>query len=355
MTKAENSIPGRGDFFAVDRRAWASAYNKTGLHGALAYLILARGSLADMRTTSWSAESINQRTRLNWRQAKEAIKCLTTAELIRQDKGGSQPRYFILPVQSETNTEWIWLPNTLADGVDGNPAPIEQVRQSGRPATLRLLVDLYGEQELAGVGGVHWRKLRMLYSRERLGEQGQYVVWGFKRCGYQTWTTTPLVKPYLTGTMVAGEDGQKRDSGLADFWDELKILERISLISFVPHVIEHDHAVGENAAIVHPYGWPVGEQIERDLAIAAHRAGCAMLPEWKRAEIQRTGQVDDLLLVPVPAHILDVQMVGLARLKFRTKSSATAIWASRAAEWEKLVVDFRGMSGEETSVNAEAC
>jgi hypothetical protein len=63
---------GRGDFFAVDRRTWAMAFDTAGLHAALAYLVLARGSLADMRTTSWSAEAINHRTRLNWRQAKES-------------------------------------------------------------------------------------------------------------------------------------------------------------------------------------------------------------------------------------------------------------------------------------------
>ena len=63
---------GRGDFFAVDRRTWAMAFDTAGLHAALADLVLARGSLADMRTTLWSAEAINDRSRLNWRQAKEA-------------------------------------------------------------------------------------------------------------------------------------------------------------------------------------------------------------------------------------------------------------------------------------------
>jgi hypothetical protein len=88
---------GRGDFFAVDRRTWAMAFDTAGLHAALAYLVLARGSLADMRTTSWSAEAINHRTRLNWRQAKEAIGKLIAAGLIRQDKGGSKPRCYIMP------------------------------------------------------------------------------------------------------------------------------------------------------------------------------------------------------------------------------------------------------------------
>ena len=93
----DNAALGRGDFFAVDRRTWAMAFDTAGLHAALAYLVMARGSLADMRTTSWSAESVNHRTRLNWRQAKEAISKLIAAGLIRQDKGGSKPRYYIMP------------------------------------------------------------------------------------------------------------------------------------------------------------------------------------------------------------------------------------------------------------------
>lgn len=350
-------IEDQGDFFAVDRRTWATVFDKTGLHGAIAFLVLARGTLADMRTTSWSAEAIHQRTKLNWRQAKEAIDRLINNALIRQDKGGSKPRYFILPSELEAKPEFIWLPNTLVDGVDGNPAPIEQVRQSGKSAALRLFVDLYGEQELADVGGVHWRKLRQPYSRERLGQQGTYIVWGFKRGSndHETWVTTPLVQPHLTGTIVTGQDGKKRDPGMANFWDALKTLEQIGLVCFVPHVIEHDHDQGEPAAVVQPFGRPIGEAFERELAEASHLAAQAMLPEWKLAEIQRTGQSDGMLFVPVPAHIADVQMVGLARLKFRTKSAATAVWLTRAGEWEQLAADFRGMVRPPIMAKAEAC
>jgi hypothetical protein len=93
----DNAALGRGDFFAVDRRTRSMAFDTASLHAALAYLVMARGSLADMRTTSWSAESVNHRARLNWRQAKEAISKLIAAGLIRQDKGGSKPRYYIMP------------------------------------------------------------------------------------------------------------------------------------------------------------------------------------------------------------------------------------------------------------------
>ena len=348
-------IPGRGDFFAVDRRAWSAVFEQTGFNGAIAYLILARGSLADMRTTSWSAEAINQRTKLNWRQAKEAIERLVNAALIRQDKGGSKPRYFILPLQSEAEPEWIWLPNTLVDGIDGEPAPIEMVRQSGRPAALRLLIDLYGAQELADIGGVHWRQLRKEYSREKLGQQGLHAIWGFRLSTLKAWDSAPFVKPHLTGKMVADGQGGKRDAGWQNFWDALAISEHIGLVYFVPHIVEHDHEEGERAAVVHPYGWPVGEPIEQQLAVAAHNAGGRMLAEWKRAEMQRTGQGEGMLLLPVKSHIVDVQMVGLARLRFRTRSSATAIWVARMAEWEGLAAEFEEMGRTQSAVKDVAC
>jgi hypothetical protein len=355
-----NAPDGRGDFFAVDRRTWAMAFDKTGLHGALAYLILARGSLGDMRTTSWSAEAINFRTRLNWRQAKEAIKRLIDAGLVRRDKDGSKPRYYIMPVpeqaQAETPPEWIWLPNTLIDGVDGETSPIELVRQSGRPAALRLLIDLYGAQELAEVGGVHWRQLRRKYSREKLGQQGLHVVWGFRSSGLETWANVPFVKSHLTGKMVKDGSGNKRDEGLTIFWEALSILELTGLVYFVPHVIEHDQDKGERGALVHPFGWPNGEQAEKELAVAAHNAGSVMLADWKRAELERKGEIDGMLLLPARQHLVNVQMVGLARLKYRTRSSATAVWVARMAEWEQLAIEFRGLAeGANSGSKVAAC
>lgn len=73
MTKSDDAggnvvALGRGDFFAVDRRAWAMAFDKGGVNAALAYLVMARGAGGDNRTTSWSAEAVNQRTHLSARQ-----------------------------------------------------------------------------------------------------------------------------------------------------------------------------------------------------------------------------------------------------------------------------------------------
>src|SRR2546430_17053420 len=75
---------------------WAKACD-IGMHAAITYLILARGSGKDNRTASWSAEAVNDRTSITWRAAKKAIGQLVDAKLIRRDKAGSHPRYYIMP------------------------------------------------------------------------------------------------------------------------------------------------------------------------------------------------------------------------------------------------------------------
>jgi hypothetical protein len=418
---------GRGDFFAVDRRTWAMAFDTAGLHAALAYLVLARGSLADMRTTSWSAEAINQRTRLNWRQAKEAIGKLIAVGLIRQDKGGSKPRYYIMPAhlirgcegfvapmltpeekqlhermrsarkknkknninnmlyvpnaqehkmacdlasrgyaqqsspgssffaaldpktaEAETPPEWIWLPNALVDGVSDETPPIEVVRESGRPAALRLLVDLYGAQSLAENGGVHWRQLRMAYERERVGQQGIYVVWGFIQKTKEAWAHVPFVSPHLTG--------EDKDAGWKIFWGALEILKLAGLVEFVNHVVDHDHDKGEPGAVIHPYGWPKGEPAERELAIAAHHAAMSMLADWQKDKLREEGKLDRMLLLPAKNHMVDVQLVGLARLKYRARSTATAAWMAKTVEWEALAKQFTDLAaGSKSTADAASC
>jgi hypothetical protein len=383
--------------------------------------LLARGSLADMRTTSWSAEAINHRTRLNWRQAKEAIGKLIAAGLIRQDKGGSKPRYYIMPAhlvrgcegfvapsltpaekalhermrsvrnknkmlyisidhdqehkmacglasrgyarqnspgssffaaldpktaETETPPEWIWLPNAIVDGMSRETPPIEIAREPGRPAALRLLVDLYAAQSLAENGGVHWRQLRVAYERERVGQQGIYVVWGFTKKTRETWGSVPFVNAHMT-------PGKDQEAGYKIFWEALEILTLAGLVEFVGHVIDHDHDEG---AVIHPYGWPKGEPAERELAIAAHRAADAMLMDWQKDKLRGEGKLDGMLLLPAKNHMVDVQLVGLARLKYRARSAATAAWMAKTGEWEALAKQFTDLAdGTRSNVNAASC
>lgn len=95
---------GRGCFFAVDRRAWARVCT-LGLNPAVSYLVLARGSGPDQRTTSWSVNAIEDRTNIARRRARKAIDSLVHAGLVRITKGGTRPSYYILPAHEVPSCE----------------------------------------------------------------------------------------------------------------------------------------------------------------------------------------------------------------------------------------------------------
>ena len=81
----------RGNFFAVDRRAWASVCGLGSINAAVSYLVLARGTLADMRTTAWSVKAVETHTGVPRHLAQTAIKRLLEAGLIQQKRAGTKP------------------------------------------------------------------------------------------------------------------------------------------------------------------------------------------------------------------------------------------------------------------------
>jgi len=87
---------GRGGFFAIDRRIWAKLCGAD-IDMAVAYLVLARGTGRDNRTTFWSVNSVEERTNIARQRAKEAIQRLVGGGLLRQDRGGTRPGYCLLP------------------------------------------------------------------------------------------------------------------------------------------------------------------------------------------------------------------------------------------------------------------
>jgi len=95
---------GRGHFFAIDRRVWAKACS-LGMSAAVSYLVLARGTGGDNRTTSWSVNAIESHTGIGRPRAQKALKTLEGAGLVRIVKGGSRPRYFLLPAHEVPGVE----------------------------------------------------------------------------------------------------------------------------------------------------------------------------------------------------------------------------------------------------------
>jgi hypothetical protein len=394
MDEKGKGLRGNGEFFAIDRRVWTHVCN-LGLNPAVAYLVMARGSGRDNRTTAWSVNAIEKYTGIGRPRAKMAIKILEEKGIVRGDHTDqTKPRYFLtpaheirgcegypLPLQADEQRVWeylssgntclpdkssskwgycnpsnvarelvkkgrvrdlgggnfepdarwadtasqpdrIWLPNTIIDGAAGETAPVELLRQTQNLAALRLFVDLYHAHNLANDGGVHWRCIREQYVRHQVGEHGAFIIWGFEVAQDAVFPNALFVEPFLTRRYESfgGEDGPKqRDTGIELFWAAKNVIERLGLFEFVGHVVEADTAEGE---LIHPYALNTGEEIERKLAVAAQRAAEAMLTEEERIWARDRG----LLLVPVQRHLSAVQMIGIARLRYRPRTKATAAW-----------------------------
>jgi DNA-binding MarR family transcriptional regulator len=97
MDERGTGLRGNGDFFAIDRRVWAHVCN-LGLTPAIAYLVMARGSGRDNRTTAWSVNAIEKYTGIGRPRAKMAIKILEEKGIVRGDHTNqTKPRYSLTP------------------------------------------------------------------------------------------------------------------------------------------------------------------------------------------------------------------------------------------------------------------
>ena len=196
----------RGDFFAVDSRVWPVVCS-LGLNAAVAYLILARGTLRDQRTTSWSVDAIERRTRISRAKAKEAIARLLTEGVA--DKVRPRPVYRLKAADEVTGCKgalealqkpaWTWLPNALIDGAAGEDPPVELLRQAQEINALRLLVSLYEAQDLVSFGGLHWRQIRLTFEGKELGRPDGWRVLRFTPTTDTAWGSAAFVTPFMTG------------------------------------------------------------------------------------------------------------------------------------------------------------
>jgi hypothetical protein len=324
----EGSARTGGRFFAIDSRVWPGICS-LGLNPAVTYLVLACGTGRDMVHTTWSVHAIEKYTSISRIRAREAVKLLIDKKLISGVEGKtSHPRYrldlavepiapagTLLPRGPGRETDlharsipWIWLPNTLVTGAAGETAPIELVRQTQDVMVLRLLVELYGDQHLRADGGVRRDVVSETYKRHRLGSTGQFEVWGFNE---------PMRYAYWQGAAACHRRSGPDESAGADFFPRLESLDTTGLIEFVPHLVESESPDSE---ILHPYGLGDSDGIEDRLGTAASDAAYALLTETSQQWATR------LHVAPVPRHVKNVQMVGIARLRYRAQTRAAAAW-----------------------------
>jgi hypothetical protein len=392
----------RGNFFAVDRRAWAAVCGLGSMNAAVTYLVLARGTLSDMRTTAWSVKAIETHTGVPRHLAQAAIKRLVAEGLVRQTRGGTKPLYYLVaphdipgptparitateadlvriiedagrstfvpktakmdsdwpvttpyelacglvrkghltndgrqffglalaPQPMSEEPDWIWLPASIVTGAADERPPVELLRQAQDQTALRLFVDLYHAQSLPRAGGVHWRTVRLNYTKEAIGTYGAHTVWGFSRARSEAWPNCPLVKPFLD---------QSSEQPAQRFFDALAFLIRLGLVAYTPHLIEADT---DEAAVLFPVGGAMAVREERALGDAAHTAGLAMITDWQ--EKLADGAYEHLF--PLLPHQGNAVMVGLLRLRYQADTAANAEWGERRSQWAEEARKFEELA-----------
>jgi hypothetical protein len=87
----------------------------------------------------------------------------------------------------------------------------------------------------------------------------------------------------------------------------------------MPWLVESDL---DDAELIHPVGLGKSDGLEDCLGLAAHEAGASMLTPAQLA----LANDSHFAMVPVPRHIANVQLVGIARLRYRPRTKAAAAW-----------------------------
>lgn len=297
------------DVFAIDRLAFESACDR-GLNAAVAYLVIAQGTLGDNRTSRWSVAAIERHTGISRRRARAAIDALlkppALVEVVRTSNSRqAAPKYRLLPVSAATEyrPNLIWLPKRIIAGTklvplrEGETAPVELIRQTQSLLTLKLFILLYAEQNLVESGGIEWRPglgIWTPYKREVVGEAAQFTILGFKP--EEHWGTTAL----------------KFQIGLGfrnGFWECFTRLITLGLVEKVDHLVEGH--TGE-AEVIFPLAEP-GKGRDEEQAIRRHAIDAArsLLNERLRNEADDA----DLILVPVLRQFAETDtLVGVWRL-----------------------------------------
>jgi hypothetical protein len=342
QTAASETHP--GGFFAIDSRIWAkvTAY---GMNEAVAYLVLACGTGHGNRTTKWSTNAVMKNGGIGWERAKAAIERLIAGGFIRHAAKytKSNPRYELASCSElleheiaknptmpqniskpeprpgsmllNASENLIWLPNSLVTGTSsGEESPVSRLKSAGCIRTLRLFVDLYASQNLRDDGGISPVIVRQPCEREQLGYFAGYMMWGFVgECVTHSW-----LGPFASHKDSFGY-GEDDDCPMSE---EIELLERMGLLSFVPHIFENDT---DTAEPLHAFGiGKIGEDpIEKRIGDAANQAACFRILPKRLAKAREDG-FDHFC--PIRETNPTAQMIGVARLTYRPHTKRTAAW-----------------------------
>lgn len=315
----------RGDFFQI-RKSVLSDITDLGMNALVAYLVLARGSSADNYRTTWSTHAIERKTGIGRVSAKNALRKLMQAGFLDLIKAGKRPVYGLSdsPPSTELNGydngfDWIWLPNSLVDGIKAEVPPIEKLRRLGSVETLELFIALYDLQNLAEAHGIHWSILRTQYDRSQVIHRYQNTLWGFTRSERHVRITGPI------STFLHRVGGD-----VNVLWRTLDHFETIGLLETSPLIVE---GLWEEAGVIMSLDAERYPEVNAELDALNRNmlAGGPTTTPYERYD----------MAAAISNAYPDAQLVEVYRTRYRAKTSLSAAWVALEADYKILADTLR--------------
>jgi hypothetical protein len=318
---------GKGEaYFTIDRRTWQILCGSADVNQAATYLTIAQGLCK--YHSKWSAKSVETYAGISRLRAAKYITQLVEKGFLRlgPKHTKAKPQYAVTPYDElvrqpdasaaapeKESSDTLWLPSTLIQGVTGKIAsPLCELVATQDILPLRILIDLYAEQNLVADGGISRHVVYKAYKKEQVGERGEVVIWAF-----------------VPEEVIHRGDSKRWRQVYKDhkaFWSSIKTLTALGLLSSVEHLTQSDSPDSE---IVHAlpciYYRRASLDLENRISHAAAVAGWSLLTPDRQRKIE-SGPLADTLLVPVQRHLPKVHCFGIYRLTHRPHTGLTAEW-----------------------------
>lgn len=311
----------KGNFFAIGAKEFAQAC-ELGIRPAVALLVMARGTLKDNATTSWSAQSVFNYTGMAWRRAQSAIELLIEEGLVEQLKEGKKPRYKLKKPQEVE--DFIWLPNELVDGAGNETPPIRRLRERDELELLQKFIELYSIHDLTADGGLPRSLVRVSFERTTIAPHKPFVIYGFKQKEI-TASSVGLLRDY--GNAVDEEDNRGA-------WVILKPLWDMGLIERVNYMVESSDHESE-------FLYQLNEETTEAMSFFAGMLNATGGDGFAR-KIENFWPLVGLAI----KDLKKATLVGIFRLRYRPKTAKTTVWyASEREQTEKFVNGINKLCG----------
>jgi len=394
-----------GRFFAIDKRVFQQVM-ELGINPTVSYLVLACGTGADHKTTSWSAHAVFKKSGMSQSAAAEAIKLCREKRFLTKGGSRTRPQYklstyyelqargntvkterqkavyetilngdqpinkdrsvaqslvrqnlllltwseelscdvFGIPPQYAESEHLVWLPCELINGATDERPPIARLRRHRDPLLIQMLLDFYDMVDLRDHGGVPKSIVWKVHDREEIDKIGYMSIWAFERhSDGATVSRNDLSQKHID--FWNNDDGDK-------FWNRLQILEREGLVYWMPHLIEADDP---DAEIMHPLQSGKGKNIEIELNRAAREAAEYLVEnDGGDATTLRQGSGRSRYIVPVEKSFTDVQLVSVLRLRYQVGTEMNfGRYGEYLSDCEDWLAYYKQLAGKNFQVAAE--